>query len=220
MIAGMMARKYNRKLIAEMKASDSKPLLVFSSGSLLYGNSGSAHKEDQKLAPISYARQYYRGEIPFMKCIEKGDYPISLFRLPWLLGPASWFAWFYLGPMERQKAIPLFGAGENIMEIIDIRDAAELMIRHAEAGHTGTINIPGASAVSQMEFCRMVCGLFDVECLDHHKIFSSRLEKEALEAFESNILLESRYEGKITDFSHRDVKASLKEIKDGTWDRP
>lgn len=193
-LAARLAARYNRNLLRQLSGSSQKPLLVFSSGSLLYGNSEKPHDEKSPLNPLSYARQYYKGEIPFIKAVERKTYPVMLLRLPWLLGNASWFKWFYLDSMQRKGAIPLFGDGQNMMEIADIRDITELMVKYGlEGPGQGTYNIPSGKAITQKEFAGLVSEIFGYPVQDYKALFPGKLEKEATEAFFSNILLGTHY---------------------------
>lgn len=217
-IAALLAARYNRQLLVELRSSSSKPLLVFSSGSLLYGSSDNPFSESSPIHPISYARQYHRGELPLIRAAENNDYPVLLFRLPWLLGPGSWFKWFYLQPALNRHAIPLFGGGSNMMDIIDMRDAASLMHFYAEKKIKGVCNIIPERAITQADFASKVSKIFSVEIHDHSKIFSGRLENESLEAFQSNIVLSSRYADELNDFTYRPLEDSLSDIMTGKWD--
>lgn len=216
-ISASAAYRYNKRLIRNLQGSVEKPLLIFSSGSLLYGNSGNPHPENAPLEPISYARQYHRGEIPMAALAASGDYPVCLFRLPWLLGPASWFKWFYLDPAKQKKAIPTFGGMDNLMEIIDIRDAVSIMLHYARTGATGIINIPGSSTIKQGEFAAQVSETFEVPVKNYEELFPGGLEKEAIEAFTSNITLSSKHLEKIRNFSFTPIATTLQNIKSGNW---
>jgi nucleoside-diphosphate-sugar epimerase len=217
MIAAFLAARYNRKLLKELKSSKARPLLVFSSGSLLYGSSDNTFSEDSPINPISYARQYYRGELPLIRASESHEYPVLLFRLPWLLGPGSWFKWFYLQPAEKYQAIPLFGDGSNMMEIIDMRDAAQLMLFYATKGLKGVCNICPEHAITQADFAKKVSGIYDVKIRKFAEVFSGKPERESIEAFMSNIRLESKHRDEIKDFHYTPLLESLKEIRQGRW---
>ncbi len=212
-MAAKLAAHYNHKLIRQLQKLKQPPVLVFASGSLMYGNSLHPHLETDLLSPISYARQYHKGEIPFLKAIEEDAYPIRMLRFPWLLGNASWFSWFYLKSIQDKKMIPLFGSGDNQMQILDIRDASQLMISYAEADlKPGIYNIHPPSLISQKDFTISMEAVFSVPTTDYKNIFPSALEKEAMEAFTSNIIMDSHC--KLSN-THQFVslKQSLQDLK-------
>lgn len=213
-IAALFAYRANEQLIKNLQHSDSRPLLVFASGSLMYGNSDSPHDENAPLNPISYARQYYRGEIPVLKALKDFEYPVQILRFPWLLAAGSWFEWFYLNPIRQHGAIPIFGTGNNLMEILDVEDAAKLMLQISSSVRLPDVyNIISKKALSQHEFNELVCSVFGVKQQNFEELFPGRLEKETLEAFSSSILLTSRHLEIFENFAFTSLKETLEKIK-------
>jgi nucleoside-diphosphate-sugar epimerase len=132
--------------------------------------------------------------MPVVHSIKAGLFPVMVVRMPWLLGQGSWFEWFYLRTMRQQKAIPLFGNGENKMEIIDVTDAARLLIRIAHTSlPPGVYNVISSGAVSQLEFAGKLATLSGLPVKDHRELFPAGLEQEAFEAFTSNIELTTKF---------------------------
>jgi nucleoside-diphosphate-sugar epimerase len=210
-IAAFQASSLNKYLLKQLKASRSRPFMVFASGSLMYGNADLPHDEDSSLNPISYARQYYRGELPLLKVVEEGSYPIGVLRLPWLLGEGSWFKWFIMENARKHNAIPGFGDMQNLMEIIDITDAAKLMICYAEAKMNGIYNIYN-QPISQKEFLITVSERFNVPIQDYTRLFPGGLEKESIEAFTSNITLISKHKSILQAYKFRTLQESIDKI--------
>lgn len=211
-IAAQKAIRLNKKLIKEIKKSRVETKLIFASGSLVYGNSPLPHQELAELNPISYSRQYIKGELPIVN--EKGteNFKVLTLRFPWLLGKASWFKWFYLQNIQTRKTIPLFGEGENIMSLIDVNDAASLMINYAEEiQETGVFNIFSPSQITQKEFAESVSKIFKVEIIPHSNIYP-KLETAALEAFYSNILLSSQNMSLLSQYKFTSLEDTLRGI--------
>lgn len=214
-IAGLKARNYNRSVLHALQKAEHKPQLIFASGSLVYGSSDKPVKESNDFSPISYARQYHIGEQPFAEAVTKKNCVVRIVRLPWLLGKGSWFEWFYLDNIFKRKMIPVFGEGENWMEIIDVHDAARIMVELAsETGSNDTLNIIGKEPMKQKDFAGLVAAVFDSKPVDHKILFGNRLEKEAIEAFTSNILLESSRRSFFDKFDYRSVEHALNLIKE------
>ena len=190
-LAAEKALRLNKKLIREIKKSRIKTKLIFASGSLAYGNSLLPHNELSELNPISYSRQYMKGEYPIIN--EKGTVGLKILtlRFPWLLGNASWFRWFYLQNIHSAKKVPLFGEGKNIMSLIDVNDAALLMTIYAEeVQETGMFNIFSPAQITQKKFVESISSIFKAEIVPYTNIYP-KLEIAALDAFQSNILISS-----------------------------
>ncbi len=213
-IAARRAGKLNDHLLQQLLISNTKPKLIFASGSLVYGNSNQAHVEDSALNPISYARQYIRGELPFIKAAKHVSYPVCLLRFPWLLGNGSWFKWFYLKNILDHNAVPLFGNGQNFMNIIDVEDAVKLVMDIGKQAEIKPIrNICSPFNLSQKEFASLLADEFNCVVKDFRSIYSHRLEKEILEAFQSNILLTSKYPQIIENFNYTGILKTLSKLR-------
>jgi len=213
-LASLSAFRKNQRLLKNLQKSEPKPLLVFASGSLMYGNSDLPHDDSSPLQPISYARQYYRGEIPFLKTLKKNKYPVQILRFPWLLGNGSWFDWFYLKSISEHGAVPIFGEGKNMMEIVDVEDAAKLILEISTSGKSAEIfNIPSQKSVTQKEFTEEIANIFSVKVLNFKQIFPERLEKETMEAFNSNIQLATKHKEIYQNFTFTSLRKTLEKIK-------
>lgn len=212
-LAARWAAIQNRRLVREMEKSGHTAGLIFASGSLMYGSSAIPSDEDTPMRPFSFARQYYPGEIPILDALKSGKIPVRVIRLPWLLGKGSWFEWFYLKSMREHQAIPLFGDGNNLMEIIDIEDAARLMIIIAmSANPKGTFNLVSPGAIIQHKFAELLSSLSGFPVKDYRQLFPGGLEKEALQAFTSNIELTTKYPDLSAGSQYTSLKESLKRL--------
>jgi len=214
MMAAQLASKYNKNLIDALGCAEVQPLLVFASGSLMYGNSDQKHNELAPLNPVSYARQYFTGELPLLRCLSEKTYPVALIRLPWLLGNGSWFKWFYLKNISEKKTIPAFGNMTNMMEVIDVKDAVQLMLRIAmKHGDAGVYNIITQGALSQRCFAGKVAEVFSVKIMDHTQV-TGKIEKAAMEAFTSSIQLDTLHPDIFHGFSYKSLSETLEWIRD------
>jgi nucleoside-diphosphate-sugar epimerase len=213
-IAAYKAKMLNKRLLNELKKSDVQPNLVFASGSLMYGNSKEAHNEHSELNPISFARQYFKGEKPFMSACLGNDYPVQILRFPWILGDGSWFKWFYMDVMKKYRAIPSFGDMKNTMQFIDVYDAAELMHLYAiKAPAPGFYNVFSDQILQQEDFVNMLSQIFRLPVQSHEEIFTEQLEKEALEAFTSNIILNTNYPNILNKYAFKSLNESLDSLE-------
>jgi len=212
-LAARYAARLNRRLIKELEHAINPPTLVFASGSLMYGPSPEPATEDQPLRPFSFARQYIPGEMPVLEALRKSRISVKIIRFPWLLGQGSWFEWFYLKTMREKHAIPLFGKGDNQMEIIDVQDAVKLMLRYADDQvGKGVYNILSSGAITQLDFVSKLNLLTGYPVKDHRELFSGKIEKEAVEAFTSTIVLATKYPEIPAGFHYTPLHESLKRI--------
>jgi nucleoside-diphosphate-sugar epimerase len=208
--AAIRATQLNSSLIRQIKQSTINPTLIFASGSLVYGNSNSEHNELAPLNPISYARQYYRGEVPVMEALRSNDIPVHILRFPWLLGNGSWYYWFYLKNIVEKNVVPLFGDGMNRMSILDLNDAAKLMIEYSNQKlDSGVFNIYSPLKPTQLEFVKMLSKHYECDIIDYKEIYKNGVESAVLEAFKSNIIMKSNYESVLNHYSFRTLDQSL-----------
>ncbi|MBW6460731.1 MAG: NAD(P)-dependent oxidoreductase [Bacteroidales bacterium] len=209
-LAARLAALQNHRLMGELERTTHPCRLIFASGSLMYGSSPSPLDEDSPLQPVSFARQYYYGEKPILDALQAKRYPIMLLRFPWLLGAGSWFEWFYLRPLKKAHSVPLFGKGDNYMEVLDVEDSARLSVKYAfQNNRTGIFNIISAGPVTQLAFARAVSDVSGFPVKDYRTVFPGHLEKEALQAFASNIILKTNYPDLLKDQPYTPLKKTL-----------
>jgi nucleoside-diphosphate-sugar epimerase len=145
----------NRRLLDWMERQADPPLLIFASGTLVYGSCGDASvKEDAPLRPTSFQRAYHQAEKPILEAQQAGTLPIIIVRPGWIYGPGSqWFDAFYERPLLRKRRIPVFDKGHNWLSLLHVADAAAMMwhlARHAPAGHV--FNLWNGPALLQRDF--------------------------------------------------------------------
>jgi nucleoside-diphosphate-sugar epimerase len=154
-VAAMQGARANRRIIRHLEQAPFKPHVIYVSGTLVYGDCGRTPVDESRpLHPIAFAREYIKAEQPWMDALREGSLPVSILRPPWIIGPSSWFADFYLAQIKRHRIVPLFGDGHNLMSLIDVEDCAGLIahaVRHSEPGQTYNLFVPGA-CVTQLEF--------------------------------------------------------------------
>lgn len=212
-IAALQANRLNRFLISQVAACQDKPTLVFASGSLVYGNSPAPHSEDTPLKPISYARQYHRGERPVLQAIRDKEPHVLMLRFPWMIGAGSWFDWFYLAPLKEKKLVPLFGNGSNLMSLISVTDAARMMVRAYSNGmQSGIYNVFSPFTLSQRAFAERIAGHYHGRVTDHMVLFPGGVEKAVYEAFTSNILLKTNHPELLENYSFQHPEQVLEEM--------
>ena len=190
-ISGYIAYFNNSRLLKNIENSCIQTDLLFASGSLAYGNSTQPHYETSAINPISYSKQYIRGEKPLLKAISSSGVNVKVLRFPWLIGNGSWFKWFYLKNINENNSIPLFGNGNNKMSILSVIDAARLMALYSDNSvGNGIYNIFNPNSTTQKVFVEKVKEKFNCDITDYKNIYPS-LEAAAMEAFFSNITVDT-----------------------------
>lgn len=193
-IMSLKGRMANQMLLHKIKKLKVQPRLIYISGSLMYGSLPDyLIHENFPLRPISFAREYVSAEIPFIKELEKKNPNILMLRVPWVIGPGSWFYWTYLKYIEKNNKIPLYGEGNNIMTFIDVRNLANAVYKLCYLPHSGLLNLYNKEYMQQMEFAQLLNKILKKEI---HKIdigIRSNIDITLKEAFKSDIQLGSNF---------------------------
>ncbi len=150
-LAANLSAIANRRLLRWLRSQTDPPLLVLTAGTLAYGPSAEAGvTEDHALNPAGFARQYAMGEQPILDAMTERRIPIQIVRPAWVYGPRSWLLGFYLFPMKLKGIVPLYGDGQNWMNLIHVEDAAGLIWHIAQNGAPyQTYNLIGDSTLQQ-----------------------------------------------------------------------
>ena len=128
-------RVANERLVLALASWARPPLVVYVGGTLAYGSRGEEPvTELTPLAPTSFARDYHKAEVPWLRAMRGNDAPVIVARPAWVLGPGSWFEAYYGRFLREERAVPLYGPGDNWMSVVHVEDCAGLLehtARHA-----------------------------------------------------------------------------------------
>jgi len=196
-LASGRGKRANRRLLSSLPALHVSPVIVYVSGSLMYGSQpfDRLADEDTALAPVSYARYYIEGEKPILEAQKEDQLDIRIARPGWIVGPGSWFyvhCWeYYL----KTGNIPLIGSGHQKMSLVHIDDCTAQLINLAENGaKRQDLNIFGCTPITMQTFCEILAGLLNTGINRISSAsFRSKYGKTAAEAFESSIPLTTCY---------------------------
>ncbi len=165
-IAAYKGERVNRRVANILSRLANPPVVVYVSGSLVYGNrfSSSPAAEDSDPAPTAYARWYYRNEIPWLEARRKGLLDVRFARPGWIIGPASWFrAFFWMHYLETGK-VPCYGDGKQLMSLIHVDDGVALMDALSRQGKPGQdLNIFSGQPITHHTFVEILAGLLGAE---------------------------------------------------------
>jgi len=164
-LAAWRGARANRRVIRHLRQHFPTTRTVYVSGTLVYGDCGVASvDEGTPINPTAFAREYINAERPWMKALDDGVLPVAILRPPWIIGPSSWFAGYYLDSIKRERVVPLFGDGRNLMSLLHVEDCAGLIAHAAKVARTGSyynLFTPGVCC-TQREFAETVAAIAGV----------------------------------------------------------
>jgi len=151
----------NEQLIKWLESQKNPPLLVFVSGTLVYGSQNKSRVDESWPAnPISFQREYFEAEKPILRAMNDQKLPVIIVRPSWIYGPGSWLKAFYLNPSKNKNSIPVYGTGDNLMTFIHVKDVVGLILHVSKNGMPGTIyNLGLQPAITQRNFVQLLCSL-------------------------------------------------------------
>jgi nucleoside-diphosphate-sugar epimerase len=160
--AAKKGERANRRLKRQFESLSAPPIVVYCSGTLMYGNAAVPVDESTPENPIAYARAYERAERPWKEGSDTID--IRIAYPAWVFGAGSWFEAFYLRPAIQSKTTYVLGSGAGIMNLIHVRDVAGQLIHIALQGTPGQrYNIYGNEATTQEHFAHWVAQIAESE---------------------------------------------------------
>ncbi|MEX0986737.1 MAG: NAD(P)-dependent oxidoreductase [Bacteroidales bacterium] len=197
-LASLYGQIANARLIPILRTLPVPPVLVYVSGSLMYGprSENSPALEDSDLVPFSFATPYSRIERPFLHARNKGFLDIRIARPGWILGPSSWFREFFWKPYLLHGKVPCYGDGTQLMSIIHLDDCAAFIAalgRKDLKNHD--LNVFCGSPISQKKFsCKLAELLQATIQIVPFKETRRQYGKTVALALTSSIPLGTRYE--------------------------
>jgi len=145
-VTRMRNRVANERLVLGLASWARPPLVVYVGGTLAYGSHGEETVTEQtSLAPTSFSRDYHRAELPWLRAMRGNDAPVIVARPAWVLGPGSWFEAYYRRFVRAERAVPLYGAGDNWMSLVHVDDCAGLLAHAARCALPMSVEIGRAS---------------------------------------------------------------------------
>ncbi len=154
-VASNLGHIANSRLVSIFSSLPSPPVVIYVSGSLVYGqiSEGRAASEKSKLQPASYAQSYFANEIPWKKAREKGVLDVRFARPGWITGPGSWFKTYFWDVIQNTGRVPCYGTGQQLMSVIHLDDGAAMINTLGMYGQPGhDLNIFSGHPITQEEF--------------------------------------------------------------------
>ena len=191
-------KKANERLLEWLHSLDKPPLLVYVSGTLVYGSHAEKQIDEScQPQPISFQKQYFEAEKPILKAMHPQKIPLIIVRPSWIYGIGSWFQAFYLNYMQKKQKVPLYGHGDNLMAFIHVRDAAAMMIYAANNYHSNAIyNLFTCHAIPQREFSEELAYHSELQLTNVPAWWLRiRFDKAVSEAFRFSLNLTTKHYG-------------------------
>lgn len=164
-LASQKAFKANQRLGEIFKSLEKPPVVVYVSGSLMYGPSKNEipATEITSLNPVSFAKQYVRGELPWLHIQESGELDVRFARPGWIVGPNSWFREFFWKHYLKSGKVPYYGDGSQLMSVIGLDDCARLIeLLSIEGAAQQNMNIFALPPLPQKQFAKVLAGRLNV----------------------------------------------------------
>lgn len=165
-VAAHRGMKLNEKIIRLLAGLPRPPVVVYVSGSLMYGHrvTGEPAPEDASLAPVSFARHYFQAEKPWLKARESQGLDIRFARPGWIVGPGSWFRRFFWDHYRTTGKVPCYGDGSQMMSLVHLDDCASMIDALGRYGRKGqNLNVFSGEALTQHAFSEMLAGILEAE---------------------------------------------------------
>ena len=215
--AAQKNRHANQQLVAYLKTLDAPPLLVFVSGTLVYGSHGTTLVDEHTAPnPISFQREYFIAEKPILQALESKEIPVIIARPSWVYGPGSWLKAFFLQPAKSKNHVPQYGKGTNLMAFIHVQDVDGMLLHLSQEGKPGNIyNLSTQPAIAQKEFSELLSRITDAPVRKKPVWWLHlRYEKALVEAFTFSLNLTTKYPAAFQSYTPRypDLKEGLKEV--------
>ena len=194
-LASHIGQQSNERLIRFLATLDNPPMIVYVSGSLMYGDQSGSSGADESTAlnPIAYGRYYERAERPWISAGRIPGLKVQLVRPGWIVGPGSWFKVFFWDHYLKTGRVPVYGSGNQLMSLIQVEDLAVMITKGVEM-YPGVLNLFAGNPLTQKEFSEIMAKILGVET-ENISIKSIRRKygiAEA-EALSSSIPMNTRY---------------------------
>lgn len=206
-LLAMKAAKANERLISYLKDQSLQPIVVYVSGSLIYGSQDDGLIADENSAwnPVSFARSSFMGEKPWLNEQYYESMDIRSARPGWILGKGSWLRDFYMQPFFETGSIPVYGDGTQQMSLIHAEDCSRLIIRLAEMGEKNqNLNIFACPPITQQEFAELLAAQLNAKVQRMpYELMIKNYGQTATEALTASIPMKTVFPGLYSGFAFR-----------------
>jgi len=194
-IASRRGELANKRLLNCFRSLDKPPIVVYVSGSLMYGDQPGDIRADEftSLNPVAFGRDYIRAEHPWMSPSKESGLTIKLVRPGWIVGPGSWFRVFFWNHFLQTGKVPVYGDGSQMMSLIQLDDLGGMIGKVPEM-EPDVLNLFAGNPVTQLQFSKKMADILSVETenISFDQI-RKKYGKAETEALSSSIPLKTVY---------------------------
>ena len=194
-LSSLRGERANGRLSKHFRSLDKPPVVVYVSGSLMYGDQPDSIPVDEfaPLNPVAFGREYIRAERPWMSNAGDSGLKVHLVRPGWIVGPGSWFRVFFWNHYVKTGRVPVYGDGNQMMSLIHVDDVGAMIAKVPEMG-PDVLNLFAGNPVSQLDFTGIMAGILGAP-VEHIPLTRIRREfgKAEAEALGASIPLTTRY---------------------------
>ena len=207
-------RVANERLLIALASWVRPPLVIYVGGTLAYGSHGEAPiTEKTPVTPTSFSRDYHRAEVPWLRALRGNDVPVIVTRPAWVLGRGSWFDAYYGRFVREERAVPLYGSGDNWMSLVHVEDCAGLLEHTARrALPMSIVNVFVGQPLRQVELAERLARLTGLPVrrvpLDE---FEQRFGRVVREAFDFSARVGTIHDALHAEYrpQHQDLDGAL-----------
>lgn len=196
-MAANKARQANLRLVEILGRLPKPPVIVYVSGSLVYGSqkNGARADENSQIRPAAFARYIIHGEQPWLDAQKNGLLDVRFARPAWIIGPNSWFREFFWRVFQATGKFPCYGSGEQLMSLTSLSECARMIEALAFWGSRNqNLNIFSGKPVTQRYFAETAANVLGADVFHIPlKETKRRYGAMASEALTSSIPLTTLY---------------------------
>ena len=196
-IRSSQGEKANQRLVEIVSGRNDSPIVVYVSGSLMYGRRSIDDPADEKspLQPDSFGRHYIKNENPWLEAQKQGHIDVRFARPGWITGPGSWFAHFFWKPFQETGRVPCYGDGSHPMSVIHVEDGAAMTDALSRFGEKGqNLNLFAGDIITHRQFCDTLAGILGTTTMDvPYSVMKKRFGEATANALVSSTPLKTLY---------------------------
>jgi nucleoside-diphosphate-sugar epimerase len=154
----------NQKWVNALAQLPNPTIVVYVSGSLMYGRRDAENPADENsnLKPDAFAKYYIRNEQPWIEAQKQGILDVRFARPGWIVGTQSWFHRFFWKHFLETGKIPCYG--NHPMSVIHIDDCAAMIDALSLYGGKGqNLNVFSGDIILHQDFCQILADILKTE---------------------------------------------------------
>jgi nucleoside-diphosphate-sugar epimerase len=215
-IKSYFGEKANQRWVNALSTLSNPPIVVYVSGSLMYGKRSKENPADEnaQLKPDAFAKYYIRNEQPWIEAQLLGKLDVRFARPGWIVGTQSWFYRFFWKHFLETGKVPCYG--NHPMSLVHVDDCAAMIDALSLHGPKGqNLNIFSGHIIGHEKFCQTLAGILntEIEFIPREKVKSAygKATADALVSSTPMTTLHPEVQGK-ANIKFQDCKQILQDV--------